>query len=62
MHCLPAQTIVVTLLLMFGWSVRALATEQAGSAGTVEPDHAAKRIKGLELFKSDIRAILKDKC
>ncbi len=38
------------------------AAEQAGSAAAVDPDHAAKRKLGLEVFKSDVRAILKDKC
>ena len=38
------------------------AADQAGSAAAVDPDHAAKRKLGLEVFKTDVRAILKDKC
>jgi len=31
-------------------------------AATVDPEHAAKRTKGLEIFRTDVRKILKDKC
>ncbi len=38
------------------------AADQAGAVAAVDPDHAAKRKLGLEVFQSDVRAILKDKC
>ena len=41
-------------------TVSSLATGQP--ATTVDPEHAAKRTKGLELFRTDVRKILKDKC
>ena len=39
-----------------------IAADQAGSAAAVDPDHATKRKLGLEVFKTDVRVILKDKC
>jgi mono/diheme cytochrome c family protein len=32
------------------------------AADDVDPEHAAKRMKGLEVFRSDVRKVLKDKC
>lgn len=47
------------MCLMLGLASLAFA-DQAPSE--VDPEHAAKRIKGLEVFRSDVRKTLKDKC
>ncbi len=61
MHC-PLSRLPVVWLTVLVLSFSASAAEQPGSAASVEADHAVKRMKGLELFKSDVRAILKDRC
>jgi len=57
---LPRLLLVSSLWL--GAASGTPAADQTGSAASVEADHAAKRMRGLELFKTDVRAILKDKC
>ena len=61
MFCLIPRLLLVSLMA-FVLSSSALAADQPGSAASVEADHAAKRIQGLELFKKEVRAILKEKC
>ena len=54
--------VLILVVLALRCSSRISAAEQAGSAAAVDPDHAAKRIQGLEVFKAEVRAILKAKC
>src|SRR5690349_11816773 len=52
--------IVLIVSLIVFITQRVFAADQPPSA--VDPDHAAKRAKGLVLFKSQVRSLLKEKC
>ena len=53
---MPRSSIIVAIFLgMTSFSL-------AQPAAETDPDHAAKRTKGLELFRADVRKTLKDKC
>ena len=48
--------------VVFDAGIGSFAADESNSATVVDPDHAAKRTKGLEIFKSSVRAVLKQKC
>ena len=58
----PLPRLLLVLSLLLCTASLTPAADQTGSAASVEADHAAKRMQGLELFKTDVRAILKEKC
>lgn len=43
-------------------TLSAFGEEKSNPARSIDPDHAAKRAKGLELFRTDVRDVLKQKC
>lgn len=49
---------LVGIVITLSWA--SLSFGQA--TGEIDPEHAAKRTKGLEIFRSDVRKTLKDKC
>lgn len=49
-----------TLAILFGMTSYSDAGPQAAAA--TDPDHAARRMKGLELFRAEVRTVLKEKC
>jgi mono/diheme cytochrome c family protein len=55
---MPSRIVLICTLLGLGSAC--LAADPPSTS--IDPDHAAKRVKGLELFKTTVRAILKDKC
>lgn len=43
-------------------ALTAFAADDGNNSNSIDPDHAAKRTKGLELFRTDVRDILKQQC
>lgn len=54
--------ILLSLSLFVGACLSSAMTVLAAPAATVDPDHAAKRTKGLALFRAQVREVLKQKC
>ena len=52
------RCIAIAVLFVGMTSLAAVAQQPAET----DPDHAAKRMKGLELFRTDVRKVMKNKC
>ena len=57
---MPSRALLPAIVI--GLFLASSASAQPVPSTGVDPDHAAKRTKGLELFKSSVRTTLKEKC
>ncbi|MBS0204011.1 MAG: DUF1549 domain-containing protein [Planctomycetes bacterium] len=55
---MPLHRLVASLLLLLGLTAVSVGQQPAET----DPEHAAKRTKGLELFRAEVRKTIKDKC